>query len=146
MTTHAATPFYRSHYTGYFTLKIKCLRQQNKEKRGIFPLFSKMVPLTTLNLKKVKAALACRASILERLDKGKLSINKPERKYPYDEDTKIVKELRVKQKFLTMDEQAEVENLYRKGMTMTAIAKCYGCHCSTIGRILRRRNVSIRKP
>ena len=105
-----------------------------------------LMPLTTLNLKKVKAALACRASILERLDKGKLSINKPERKYPYDEDTKIVKELRVKQKFLTMEEQAEVENLYRKGMTMTAIAKCYGCHCSTIGRILRRRNVSIRKP
>lgn len=105
-----------------------------------------LMPLTTLNLKKVKAALAYRASILERLDSGKLSINKPERKYPYDEDTKIVKELRVKQKFLTMDEQAEVENLYLKGMTMTAIAKCYGCHCSTIGRILRRRNVPIRKP
>lgn len=48
MTTHAATPFYRSHYTGYFTLKIKCLRQQNKEKRGIFPLFSKMVRSTGL--------------------------------------------------------------------------------------------------
>lgn len=107
-----------------------------KIKRAVKTALSILVPLTTLNLKKVKAALACRASILERLDSGKLSINKPERKYPYDEDTKIVKELRVKQKFLTMDEQAEVENLYRKGMTMTAIAKCYGCHCSTIGRIL----------
>ncbi|HIW58363.1 MAG TPA: helix-turn-helix domain-containing protein [Candidatus Anaerobutyricum avicola] len=43
-----------------------------------------------------------------------------------------------------MDEQTKIENLYQKDMTMAAIAKCYGCHCSTIGRILRRRNVPIR--
>lgn len=104
-----------------------------------------MVPLLTLNLKKVKAALACRASILERLERGELPIDKPEHKYPYDEDTKIVKKLRVKQKFFTKDEQAEVENLYRDGMTMAAIAKCYGCHYATISRILRRRNVPTRK-
>ena len=123
-------------------------KRQNKKTEPGTRLASRLglVPLTTLNLKKVKAALACRASILERLDSGKLSINKPERKYPYDEDTNFVRKLCVKQKFLTIDEQAEVENLYRKGMTMTAIAKCYGCHCSTIGRTLRRRNVPIRKP
>ena len=47
------------------------------------------MPLLTLNLKKVKAALACRASILERLGRGELPIDKPGNKYPYDAGTKF---------------------------------------------------------
>lgn len=32
-------------------------------------------------------------------------------------------------------EQAEAENMYRKGMSMAAIARLYGCHYATISRI-----------
>lgn len=35
--------------------------------------------------------------------------------------------------------------MYRKGMSMAAIARLYGCHYTTIGRILRKRNVPIRQ-
>ncbi|BDZ84099.1 hypothetical protein Lac2_22330 [Claveliimonas bilis] len=55
----------------------------------IYQDFLFTMPLLTLNLKKVKAALACRASILERLDRGELPIDKPGNKYPYDAGTKF---------------------------------------------------------
>ena len=105
-----------------------------------------MVPITTLNLKKVKAALACRASILERFNRGELSIEKPEQKYPYPSGTKFVNKINVKQTILSETDKAAVENMYLSGMSMSDIARIYGCHYTTIGRILRRRNVPIRKP
>ena len=105
-----------------------------------------LMPLTTLNLKKVKAALACRASILGRIDRGEIPIDKPDRKYPYPSGTKFVNKINVKQTILSEADKVAVENMYLSGMSMSDIARIYGCHYTTIGRILRRRNVPIRKP
>ena len=49
----------------------------------------------------------------------------------------------LKQTILTEAQRAEAEIMYRKGMTMSAIADTFGCHYTTIGRILRQRNVPI---
>ena len=103
-----------------------------------------MVPLTTLNLKKVKAALACRASILERLDRGEPPIDKPSNKYPYNEGTKFASKITQKQMILTESQRTEVVKMYCKGMSMAAIADTFGCHYTTIRRILQQRNVPIR--
>ena len=102
------------------------------------------MPLSTLNLKKLKTALACRASILERLDRGELPIAKPERRYPYPEGTEFASKIYVKQTILSETDKAAVENMYLSGMLMSDIARVYGCHYTTVGRILRRRNVPIR--
>ncbi|SRR5699024_7322876 len=103
------------------------------------------MPLSTLNLKKIKRAWDCCASILEKLDRGEVSIDSPGNKYPYDEGTKFASKITQKQITLTEAQRVEVEKMYRKGMTMAAIADTFGCHYTTIGRILRQRNVSIRE-
>ena len=87
----------------------------------------------------------CRASILERLNRGETPIDKNGNKYPYDEDVKFVSKINVKQTILTETDKVEVESMYCSGMSMSAIARIYGCHYTTIGRILRRRNVPIRE-
>ena len=102
------------------------------------------MPLTTLNLKKVKAALACRASILERLDRGEPPIDKSSNKYPYNEGTKFASKITQKQMILTESQRTEVVKMYCKGMPMAAIADTFGCHYTTIRRILQQRNVPIR--
>ena len=63
----------------------------------------------------------------------------------YNEDAKIVIEINVKQTILTESQRTEVEIMYRKGMTKSAIADIFGCHYTTIGRILRQRNIPIRE-
>ena len=93
----------------------------------------------------IKRAWAYRASILRQLKEGETPISKPTNEYPYGKNTKVVDQLRVRGGILSEAEQAEAENMYRKGMSMAAIARLYGCHYTTIGRILRRRNVPIRK-
>ena len=103
-----------------------------------------LVPLSTLDLKKVKAALACRSSILEQIDRGELPSDKPEQKYPYPEGTKFANKINVKQTILSEADKAAVENMYLSGMSMSAIARIYNCHYTTIGRILRKRNVPVR--
>ena len=104
------------------------------------------MPLSTQNLKKVKRAWDCRASILEKIDRGEVSIEKPGNKYPYDEGTKFASKITLKQTILTETQRAEVDKMYRSGMTMSAIADTFGCHYTTVGRILRQRNVPIREP
>ena len=81
-----------------------------------------LVPLSTLNLKKIKRAWDCCASILEKLDRGEASIDSPGNKYPYDEETKFASKITQKQITLTEAQRVEVEKMYRKGMTMAAIA------------------------
>ena len=103
------------------------------------------MPLSTLNLKKVKRAWDCCASILEKLDRGEASIDSPGNKYPYDEGTKFASKITQKQITLTEAQRVEIEKMYRKSMTMAAIADTFGCHYTTVGRILRQRNVPIRE-
>jgi DNA-directed RNA polymerase specialized sigma24 family protein len=48
-------------------------------------------------------------------------------------------------RLLTPVEQDEVVAKYESGMTMTAIADEYGCHYTTVGRLLRARKAVIRE-
>jgi len=46
---------------------------------------------------------------------------------------------------LTPAEKDDVATKYEDGMTMTAVAKAYGCHYTTVGRILRKKGIAIRE-
>ena len=93
----------------------------------------------------IKRAWTYRASLLKQIEEGERPTSTPVNEHPYGEDTKVVDRLRLRGVFLSEAEQASAEKMYREGMSMTAIAKFYGCHYTTIGRILRRRNVPIQE-
>lgn len=69
----------------------------------------------------IKRAWTYRASILRQLKEGERPISKPTNEYPYGKDTKVVDQLRIRGFILSESEQAEAENMYRKGMSMAAI-------------------------
>ena len=104
-----------------------------------------MVPISTLNLKKVKDALACHNSIIQILNGYDIPLDCPANKSPDSPEAKLVNSLSVRQVILTEEQKAQAELMYRDGQTMSAIAKVFGCHYTTIGRILRRRKVPIRE-
>ena len=140
--------------SGRGSKKVTVLNRQTREKRRrtltsmsvrLAAALKPLVRISTLNLKKVKRAWDCCASILERLDRGEVSIDKAGNKCPYDEGTKFASKITLKQTILTEAQRAEAEIMYRKGMTMSAIADTFGCHYTTIGKILRQRNVPIRE-
>ena len=93
-------------------------------------------------LNNVKAAPAHRAGILdnnmreEKADAGEI--------YHTRECVKTVHKITQKQILLTPVEKNEVVTKYESGMSMTALAKLYGCHRTTVGRILKDRGVDIR--
>ena len=71
--------------------------------------------------------------------------NRPADNPPDYVGTKLVNSLSVQQVILSEEQKAQAELMYRDGQTMSAIAKAFGCHYTTIGRILRRRKVPIRE-
>lgn len=101
-----------------------------------------MVRISTLNLNNVNAAISHRQSILEMHPREELTIDKTHVRYSIDEDAKTIHALTQRLKILTNDEKDELEAKYEGGMTMAALANEYGCHYTTVGRILRSRNVS----
>ena len=103
-----------------------------------------VVRLTGLDLNNIKAALAQRATLLKHSLGGEAPIVKDEEPNPYGENVRIAKSLRQRQIILTPAEKDEVVVKYQSGMTMSAIARIYGCHHTTIGKILRKRGVEIR--
>ena len=104
-----------------------------------------LVRISTLNLKKVKGALACHNSIARILNGSDTPPNRPADNPPDYVGTKLVNSLSVQQVILSEEQKAQAELMYRDGQTMSAIAKAFGCHYTTIGRILRRRKVPIRE-
>jgi hypothetical protein len=46
------------------------------------------------------------------------------------------------QKLLTPVEKDELVKKYEAGMTMTAVSDLYGCHYTTVGRILKARGIT----
>jgi len=104
-----------------------------------------VVRISALNLNNVKTALAYRSAILDNIITGNstfVNISKP---YSFDENAKMVRKITQKQKLLTPSEKDEVAIKYESGMNMTEIAELYGCHYTTVGRILRQKGVSIRE-
>jgi DNA-directed RNA polymerase specialized sigma24 family protein len=100
-----------------------------------------LLQLTGPNLNHVKAALVRRSAILERAETPTNTIQAP---HPYGEEVKMVREHKLTLKLLTPAEKDEVVAKYQAGMTMMAIADIYGCHYTTVGRLLRARGVEIR--
>jgi len=68
------------------------------------------------------------------------------KEHPFGEDVKMVSRITKEQKLLTPAEKDELVIKYQSGMTMAAIADIYGCHYTTVGRILRRKGVEVSEP
>ena len=62
----------------------------------------------------------------------------------YGENVKMVRNIARKSKYLTPEEKDELVKKFENGATMTALAQLYGCHHTTIGRVLRKMGVTIR--
>ena len=120
-----------------------CRKQKKTSEQSA--LCSDVVRISTLNLKKVKGALACHNSIARILSGSDTPPNRPADNPPDYVGTKLVNSLSVQQVILSEEQKAQAELMYRDGQTMSAIAKAFGCHYTTIGRILRRRKVPIRE-
>ena len=100
--------------------------------------------ISGLNLNNSKVALAHRSAILDKIigDKGTF-VNVTEL-CSFSKDIKMVRKIVQKQKYLTPIEKDELGPKYESGQSMTAIADEYGCHYTTVGRILRERGAVIR--
>lgn len=93
----------------------------------------------------LQKAVAYRAKILKKSLKNSAASSKAQKdEHPFGEDVKMVRQHKLKCRLLTPAEQDEVVTKYKSGMTMTAIADEYGCHYTTVGRLLRARGVEIR--
>ena len=100
--------------------------------------------ISGLDLNNVKAALAHRSAILENPIKSEDVTANAGKTCPFGEDVKMVRKITQKQKILTSAEKDEMVPKYESGMTMTAIADQYGCHYTTVGKILRKKGIKIR--
>jgi hypothetical protein len=56
----------------------------------------------------------------------------------------MISHRKLKPKLLTPAEKDELVGKYESGMNMTTVSAWYGCHYTTVGRILRQRGVAIR--
>ena len=101
--------------------------------------------VSRLNLNNLKAALAHRSAILENIISDERAFVNTENSYPFGEDVKMVRKIKQKQIILTPAEKDEIAPKYESGLTMTAIANQYGCHYTTVGRILRQQGITIRE-
>ena len=105
-----------------------------------------MVPISAPHLNKsVRAALAGKARIMGK-KRGSEATNNAHTTddRPFGEDVKMVRQHKLKSRLLTPAEQYEAVAKYQTGMTMTAVADLYGCHRTTILKLLRNRGCTIR--
>ena len=94
----------------------------------------------------IKSALVHRNAILKDILKDEsVFVKSKTDEHPFGEDVKMVRQHKLDLKLLTPAEKDEVVIKYENGMTMTAIANQYGCHYTTIGRLLRQIGVAIRE-
>lgn len=101
--------------------------------------------VSTLNLKNVKSALAHRSAILKSNIQNAEGVVKNGKASPFSEDVRMISQRKLKMTLLTPTEKDELVPKYESGMSMMAIARMYGCHYTTVGRILRQKGVSIRE-
>jgi len=101
--------------------------------------------ITGRNLNHIKVALAHHSTIIDNILMDDGQIVKPSYENLYGENIKIIRQHKLKLKLLTLEEKDEIVVKYESGMTMTDIAKQYGCHYTTVGRLLRMGEVEIRE-
>lgn len=109
--------------------------------------FRVLVHLSTPYLNKsIKKALAHHTRILKKsLSNKSATVKICKEEQPFGQDVKMVRRHKLKCKLLTPAEQDEVVAKYEDGLSMMAIANIYGCHYTTVGRLLRKKGVKIRK-
>ena len=91
----------------------------------------------------IKSAIACRNRVVnENMQREAASVNTSE--VGYGEDVKMVHTINQRQIILTSSEKDEVVAKYEAGLNMTEVARLFGCHYTTVGRILRNKGVAIR--
>jgi len=73
------------------------------------------------------------------------AVVKTEKSGPFGEGVRMVHQHTLNPKLLTPTEKDELATKYEGGMTMMAIADQYSCHYTTVGRILRKKGISIRE-
>lgn len=101
--------------------------------------------ISGLYLKNIHTALAHRIAILERNSGVAVEIDPPDKKENiWGEGVKVVTERKLKPKLLTPAQKDELAEKYVEGMSMCALAREYGCHNTTVSRILRQKGVDIR--
>ncbi len=99
-----------------------------------------LVPISAPHLNKsVRAALAGKARVM-----GKKRGSEATNNAHTTDDVKMVRQHKLKSRLLTPAEQDEAVAKYQTGMTMTAVADLYGCHRTTILKLLRNRGCAIR--
>ena len=103
-----------------------------------------MVRVTGHYLKNILTAQAHCYAILEHSLTDEAENIKPDQVNLYGDDVRMVREHKLNLKLLTPAEKDEAVTQYESGLTMTAVANLYGCHYTTVGRILRERGVEIR--
>ena len=54
-------------------------------------------------------------------------------------NARMVRSLKNELRFLTPAEKADILEKYDSGMSITAVARLYECHYTTVGRILRHK-------
>ena len=96
------------------------------------------------DLNQIQTALAHRAAIFENASRYNSTDAKSE-PHPYGDDVKIVSRRNLRPTLLTPRRKDDVVTQYESGLTMTAIAMQYRCHYTTVGAILRKKGVAIRK-
>jgi DNA-directed RNA polymerase specialized sigma24 family protein len=100
------------------------------------------VRISGLYWKQIETALARRATILIKSISNEYVA--PETNLcPFGENVKMVRQRKLNLKLLTPTEKTEVITKYNSGTNMTAVADLYGCHRTTVGRILRKRKSKI---
>jgi len=92
----------------------------------------------------ISTALLCHRKLLKKLASDDPIDTKPIRENLYGDDVKMISKRTLSNRLLSSTERDEVVEKYKSGINMTAIAKEYGCHYTTVGRILRRRGIAIR--
>ncbi len=100
------------------------------------------MPISAPNLNKsVRAALAGKMGKKRGSEATNNAHTTDDR--PFGEDVKMVRQHKLHSRLLTPAEQDEAVTKYQTGMTMTAVADLYGCHRTTIRKLLITRGINI---
>ena len=104
----------------------------------------RLLRISGLDLNKVKTALKHRSAILKNaISDENITVN-ASKACPFGEDVTMVRKITRKYTIFTASEKDEIVKKYENGMSMTAIAKFYGCFHTTVGNVLRGKGVAIR--
>jgi Mor family transcriptional regulator len=96
------------------------------------------VRISALDLNNVFVAVKCRRAICKNAITYEISTIPINKKNSINKEPKVVTKLTRGYKIFTNAEKEELIMKYKNGVSMTELAKEYGCHHTTVGRLLRK--------